>query len=159
VRVSQPLDRPGHVVVYLASDAGVVAPTDVELVLANIKANAAPPGLPPPEVESATPYPITVHAVVHLRTGSTAVPADVAALALEALTAYFAALPIGGTVLEPGSLGSLGSLFLDMLIATIVNASDQIVQAVITNIPNDLVMAPNQVAVLTSTIGDFEVRS
>lgn len=153
-----PYSPTGQVVVYVASTAGVVPgtvgnlATDLGLVADNIFRNAMAI-TDTPTISSAAGLNVDIQATVYMRTTNTLDAATVKAKVLARLLSYFTTVPIGGT-----DIGGGGKLFLDAVIGEIYNAiPGQVAQVIITSPGSDVSMAVNQVAVLTSVLGDFSV--
>lgn len=159
-RIYQPFSNRGNVSVYLASATGPVPgynsdfTTDVGRVQLNLLENCVPTGIIVSAV-SAQAFGILINANIYLKANSVAQPTLVKAAVLSQLSSYFASLPIGGVELVSGSGGFV---FLDAIIDQIYNAYPQdIVHVVITNTSTDFILAINQVPVLASTDGSFNV--
>lgn len=153
-----PYSPTGQVIVYVASTSGVVPgtvgnlATDLGLVADNIFRNAMAI-TDTPTISSAAGLNVTIQATVYMRATNTLDAATVKAKVLARLLSYFTTVPIGGT-----DIGGGGKLFLDAVIGEIYNAiPSQVAQVVITSPGSDVSMTVNQVAVLTSVLGDFTV--
>lgn len=152
-KIFEPVSARGVVVLYVASSSGDVPALDVGYVQTNLLENVVPTGFTVTTV-SATENSIDVRATIYLARGSTASSTTTIDSVIAQLDAYFTSVQIGGIELI---VGGGGFVFLDAIIAQIFEASDQIVQAVVTSHSSDILLAVNEVPVLASTASSFVV--
>lgn len=149
----------GSVTVYVASASGPVSgtagdpTTDLGAINLVIQTNCVPTGITA-TVVSAAQNSILVEADVYLKHGSSLDTATTRQLVLEQLQDYFEVIPIGGY-----DIGSGGRVFVAALTGQIFQAHGDIIDVAITLPAADVVMADNEVAVLTSISTSFTIHT
>lgn len=151
----QTINSPGVVILYLASDAGPVAPSDVAIVQEYILQNVVPTSISF-SAASAVEHDLRYGATVFIKRGSSVDPTALRQAILASLLAFFRQLPIGGV---PLAQDAPGQVFDESVSNAIYDSSDQIVLVTLTLGAGDVTLAQNEVAVLTSVLSDFYIQS
>jgi len=143
----------GFVSVYLATAAGAPSAPDVVIVQAAIDNNVEPWAVTATAI-AATPVtvPITYQAWV---SGSQLTVAQIQTAIGNALTAWFAALSIGGYVIPPDT----GAVYVSALEQVIGQATPGILRVVVSIPAADVAVTPNKVAVLGAITPTITVLS
>lgn len=148
------------VTAYAATDTGVIdgdpndPATDLGALNLAVQLNCVPTGITA-SVLSAVGHNMTIVPIVYRSARATLTAAEIKALVVDRLKAYFTTIPIGGF-----DVGAGGRVFRDALIGQIFQASPDILQVDLTYPPlgTDVIMAADDVAFCTTSVDDVTVK-